>query len=305
MKRLLSLFLLSSFRLYVRKRQEKLNSRMNDPSSVTRRMYNFVFSGPIVLVGSLAANAEEPRVVEHRPMGAYEVLETHPKCSGAGKIAYVVVFDSTLDAGGYFLGSSGNGPAICTVTENKGTRQLVTTIPCGANVPEPETSSEEYPWQTFCRATTELRPAEMRLVGTLTGCVTLEGHSLVEGQWMVTTTRPSGSTVTRGAYDDERLHVDFIATSFDKGRKLPPYLDVWIDVEDVSLEASDARVQATGTAKLKLVEESKWACANGEANCEVEPLERPFEVTSYICLSDSLEGAAILLERFQTGRREN
>jgi hypothetical protein len=210
-----------------------------------------------------------PVTVGAEPLYAvYTLLPNHPACSGPGHIAYRASFDVSISEAGYFR--SENEASGCFVTVRKGGTLIEVPIQC--NEGTGQQISTDKGWIGFCGLTEELRPAEISLKGSLTGCLTVTGHTFIDGDWTATTVRPDGTQTLTGRYDDPRLEATYTASSTGAQKWMEPSLGLWLRLDDEAVPslpgvAVEVAAAAIGLGALRLVDGSKQGCSKNPASC--------------------------------------
>ena len=152
----------------------------------------------------------------------FVVLESHPLCSGPGKIAFQVPFDAKNVTARF--GHTGQNPAVartCTIKTRHGGRLRETPIPC------PELDAPALSAQSG----QDDLPHKADLSGDVIGCMGLNEINFVEGNWT--------------------LHVDMAPTAIDlKGDISSPDLTVLFTGPKVRSDLSGLRTVPSVLALL-------------------------------------------------------
>lgn len=213
-----------------------------------------------------------PVTVGAEPLYAvYTVLPDHAACSGPGHIAYEATFDVKIDEAGILRGDA---PEVCTIGTRKGGILREFPVPCDEG--DERRVRTEDSWKNFCSLTAELRPVEISLKGSLTGCITVTGHSFVDGVWTATTVRPSGSKTLSGAHDDPRLEATYYSSSTGTQGFIEPSIGLWVRLEDETVRSLPGTIvevaaAAVGINAMRLVDGSQPGCAKDPASCWIPP----------------------------------
>ena len=214
-----------------------------------------------------------PVTVGAEPLYAvYTVLKDHPACSGPGHIAYEASFDVKIDEAGFLRGGA---PEVCSIGTRKGGILREMPVPCDEATGRQQIS-DDAKWLGFCSLTAELRPVEISLKGSLTGCITVTGHSFVDGDWTATTVRPSGTRTLSGAHDDPRLDATYYSSSTGTQGFIEPSIGLWLRLEDEAVRSLpgmtvEVAAAAVGINAMRLVDGSQPGCAQDPASCWIPP----------------------------------
>lgn len=266
-----------------------------------------------------------PALAEGIPVGVYEVLETYPKCSGPGKIAYRATFDADLSETDYFRYSDGPTEPLNTrecsveVSVRRGTDNTNYTFPC-AGVEEAH-SLEKESMKAFCSATDEIgdshprRVASVHVKGALVGCLSLDGHELIDGTWEATSPQLLGPKTLSGAFDDPAIIAMFrpqqknwhaYSSTIDGKRTdnyegavhilgtttSPPQLILSLTINNLSVpQVSDGLVGVVGKVAINMVEDSNKACIENPESC----FEKTYSVVTDLTATEG--GAPLACER--------
>ena len=233
-----------------------------------------------------------PVTVGAEPLYAvYTVLPDHPACSGPGHIAYRATFDVKIAEAGFLR--SEKELLACSIRTRKGGAFTETPVPCDDETGR-EISSDEA-WSGFCSLTEELRPMEISLSGSLTGCITITGHAFVGGDWTATTVRPNGVRTLSGKYDDPRLEATYNPSSTGVQGLLSPTLGIWLRLEDEAVESLPGTVVEVAAAAvnfdaLRLVDGARPGCSENRASCWKPPADAKVSLTTQetwsVCAAD-------------------
>lgn len=213
-----------------------------------------------------------PVTVGAEPLYAvYSVLPDHPACSGPGHIAYEATFDVKIDEAEFLRGDA---PEVCSIRTRRGGSLMEVPVPC--DEADGRQVSDDVKWRNFCGLTSELRPAEISLKGSLTGCITVTGHAFVDGEWTATTVRPGGTRTLSGAYDDPRLEATYYSSSSGTQGFIEPSIGLWVRLEDEQVRSLpgltvEVAAAAVGINAIRLVDGSQPGCAKDPASCWIPP----------------------------------
>lgn len=278
----------------------------------------------------LTAGLTAPAGAEGIPIGVYEVLENHPDCSGPSKIAYRTTFDTILQETDFFRYSENPlGPMNtkeCSVSVRRGAERTDYSFPCEGV--EEALNLEKASMESFCAATEEMGQSNPRLValvrvkGNLTGCLSLEGHELIEGTWEALSTELLGSTSIKGEYDDPAMVAVFRPSQKDSrawsyvrngvrtesfqgavhvlgSTTRPPQIFFALTLNNLKLpQFSDQPVGVAGNVVINMVEKSDKGCIESPESCfektyDVKTDLRPTEAgTPLACKRSIGEGFA-------------
>jgi hypothetical protein len=115
-----------------------------------------------------------------------EVLESHPQCTGADKIAYRVAFDAKgID--GRFSNVGEDQPAICSVGQRSGSEFREVVIPCAS-----AEQNDVAPFPLYRLA------IDLDLSGSIVGCFGLTTHEIVDAEWRLSALAPFGDYEEQG-----------------------------------------------------------------------------------------------------------
>lgn len=263
--------------------QENLNVRICDLIIGETAMRKSVILAMIAVVTPVTVRAEPLYAV-------YTVLPDHPACSGPGHIAYEASFDLKIDEAGVLRGDA---PEVCSIRMRKGGTMIETPVPCDEG--DGRRVRTEDSWKNFCSLTAELRPVEISLSGSLTGCITVTGHSFVDGDWRATTVRPSGTKTLSGAHDDPRLEATYYSSSTGTQGFIEPSIGIWVRLEDETVRSLPGAVvevsaAAVGINAMRLVDGSQPGCAKNPASCWTPPENAKVSITNQeywpVCAAD-------------------
>ena len=234
---------------------------MCDLISGETAMRKFVILAVVAVVTPVMVGAEPLYAV-------YTVLPDHPACSGRGHIAYRATFDVKIAEAGFLR--SEKDLSACSILVRKGGTLNETPVPCNDGAGREISSGEA--WSGFCSLTKELRPVEISLSGSLTGCITVTGHAFIDGEWTATTVRPNGVRTLSGKYDDPRLEATYNPSSTGMQGFLSPTLGIWLRLEDEAVESLPGTVVEVAAAAinfdaLRLVDGARPGCAENPASC--------------------------------------
>jgi hypothetical protein len=232
-----------------------------------------------------------PVTVGAEPLYAvYSVLKDHPACTGPGHIAYEATFDVKIDEAGVLRGDA---PEVCSIRTRRGGSLMEVPVPCDEG--DGRRVRTENSWKNFCSLTAELRPVEISLEGALTGCITVTGHSFVDGDWTATTVRPSGTKTLSGAHDDPRLEATYYSSSTGTQELIEPSIGLWVQLEDETVRSLPGSVvevaaAAVGINAIRLVDGSQPGCAKDPASCWRPPESAKVSITKQeywpVCAAD-------------------
>lgn len=126
-----------------------------------------------------------------------ELLETHPLCSGNGKIAYRVAFEAKqIKARFGVLGSE--KPGFCSVTVRRGGKSERMPVNCPDN---------KTPAMDDVRVAQ--LPEAVDISGSLVGCLGMDTNVFVEGYWKITADTPLGRVENSGDLAEPSLSIGF------------------------------------------------------------------------------------------------
>jgi hypothetical protein len=206
------------------------------------------------------------------PVEVYEVLESHPACSGVGKIAYRVTFDALLDRAEYFSFADFDQALDCQITERRGTDQSDRKIPCDG-VKEAH-RIEEVRLRDFCHKAPERPELNLRIEGALVGCLSTQGNEFLEGKWKLTGLDGLEPASASGSFDDERFRGSYLLPQGTRAEAMPRlYLGLMIDgLRQPSVPDETLGVAASVT--MRLLEQSEAsACGPDLGKCLDQKLQ--------------------------------
>lgn len=223
-----------------------------------------------VLICALTLAVTSTSVKADAQYSVYTVLKDHPACSGTGKIAYEARFDVAMEEAVFLREGDRLVPEGCTIRTRRGETIIETAVPCAPGVQRSLTLEDAR--RQVCTLTASLRPVEIALTGSLTGCITLNGHRFVDGDWTATVERPDGTEVLSGGHDDQRLEASYSSNSEGVFGVMNPFLEISLRLPDAAIDTLPGAVVeivgiAYGVNRLHLVDGSKPGCANDPAPC--------------------------------------
>jgi hypothetical protein len=253
--------------------------------------WQFVIIAQIALAGPVAAEPSDFRYA------FYERLVEHPDCSGPGRIAYRATIDTVLTEGNRL--QKDGSVAVCAITERKGDTEILRPIPCRGGQGPVDATDDLFVGGRFCSTITELRPSTISFRGEFIGCISIEGHAFVGGNWEATTVRRDQTILTNGVFDDPRLELTYNPSKDMTGSLVAPSFQIKLQLDDVALPSvPGAFIEVFGfNFVLPLIDRSKPGCETDPKACwtegkSTEVLPETSAEPMHLCsLIDSLSSA--------------
>lgn len=196
-----------------------------------------------------------------------EILDSHSLCSGKGKIAYRVTF-AAKQIKARFAVAGAEKSISCSITERHAGVVRKLAIPC------PE---DKVP-DAYDKLAANL-PQQVDLAGTLVGCLGLDSHEFVEGQWAISADTPEGRVENKGDLAEPSLSMGFagpvisVQNQINLGGKPPTIALVFDRMKATFLPASKQQFSLSTYLAISPQKQAGEMCNSVSEECFDVPID--------------------------------